>query len=45
MVKILVIQTLNNLSDERPSYLNTDRLSYVRFPGLGLSTALTDDTP
>ncbi|GAL96671.1 transposase, partial, partial [Acetobacter tropicalis] len=37
MFKILVIQTLNNLSDERTEYLINDRLSFMRFPGLGLS--------
>jgi transposase len=35
--KILVIQTLNNLSDERTEYLINDRLSFIRFRGLGLS--------
>lgn len=42
MFKILVIQTLNNLSDKRAQYLNNTRLSFVSFPDLGLSTALTD---
>ena len=37
MFKILVIQTLNNLSDERTEYLINDRLSFMRFLGLGLS--------
>ena len=31
MFKILVIQTLNNLSDERTEYLINDRLSFMRF--------------
>lgn len=35
--KILVIQTLNNLSDERTEYLINDRLSFMRFLGLELS--------
>ena len=30
MFKILVIQTLNNLSDERTEYLINDRLSFMR---------------
>jgi len=37
MFKILVIQTLNNLSDERTEYLINDRISFMRFLGLGLS--------
>ncbi|WP_249212885.1 IS5 family transposase [Acetobacter thailandicus] len=36
MFKILLIQTLNNLSDERTEYLISDRLSFMRFLGLGL---------
>jgi hypothetical protein len=40
--KILVIQTLNNLSDERTEYLINDRLSFVRFLGLGLSDRVPD---
>ena len=35
MFKILVIQTLNNLSDERTEYLINDRLSFMRFLGRG----------
>jgi IS5 family transposase len=37
MFKILVIQMLNNLSDERTEYLINDRLSCMRFLHLGLS--------
>jgi transposase len=37
MFKILIIQTLNNLSDERTEYQFNDRLSFMRFRGLGLS--------
>jgi len=40
--KILVIQTLNNLSDERTEYLINDRLSFMRFLGLGLSDRVPD---
>ncbi|MBB3884991.1 IS5 family transposase [Acetobacter oeni] len=42
MFKILVIQTLNNLSDERTESLINDRLSFMRFPGLGLSDRVPD---
>ncbi|WP_249193762.1 IS5 family transposase [Gluconobacter wancherniae] len=42
MFKILVIQTLNNLSDERTEYLVNDRLSFMRFLGLGLSDQVPD---
>ena len=42
MFKILVIQTLNNLSDERAEYLINDRLSFMRFLGLGLSDRVPD---
>lgn len=37
MFKILVIQTLNNLSGERTEYLINDRLLLMYFLGLGLS--------
>ena len=36
MFKILVIQATNNLSDERAEFLINDRLSFMRFLGLGL---------
>ncbi|MBF0853767.1 transposase [Gluconobacter wancherniae] len=42
ILKILVIQTLNNLSDERTEYLINDRLSFMRFLGLGLSDRVPD---
>src|SRR6202047_396483 len=35
MFKILVIQATNNLSDERAEFLINDRLSFMRFLGLG----------
>ncbi|GFE98187.1 hypothetical protein DmGdi_32600 [Gluconobacter sp. Gdi] len=38
--KVLEIQTLNNLSDERTVYLINDRLCFMRFLGLGLSDRL-----
>ncbi|OAJ69060.1 transposase [Gluconobacter cerinus] len=37
-----MIQTLNNLSDERTEYLINDRLSFMRFLGLGLSDRVPD---
>ena len=42
MFKILVIQTTNNLSDERAEFLINDRLSFMRFLGLGLSDRIPD---
>lgn len=42
MFKILVIQTINTLSDERIEYLINDRLSFMRFLGLGLSDRVPD---
>ena len=37
MFKVLIIQAANNLSDERTEFLINDRLSFMRFFGLGLS--------
>ena len=42
MFKLLVIQTVNTLSDERCEYLVNDRLSFMRFFGLGLSDRVPD---
>jgi Transposase domain (DUF772) len=42
MFKILVIQSINNLSDEGAEYLINDRLSFMRFLGLGLSDRVPD---
>ena len=42
MFKILVIQARNNLSDERAEFLINDRLSFMRFLGLGLSDRIPD---
>ncbi|GAN94798.1 transposase [Gluconobacter thailandicus F149-1 = NBRC 100600] len=42
MFKILVIQTLNNLSDERTEYLINDRLPFMRFLGLALPDRVPD---
>ena len=42
MFKILIIQAVNNLSDERTEFLINDRLSFMRFLGLGLSDRVPD---
>jgi IS5 family transposase len=42
MFKILVIQTANNLSDERAEFLINDRLSFMRFLGLSWSDRVPD---
>jgi hypothetical protein len=42
MFKILVVQTHNNLSDERSEFLINDRLSFMRFLGLGLGDRVPD---
>ena len=42
MFKILVIHPTNNLSDERAEFLINDRLSFMRFPGLGLEDRVPD---
>src|SRR3981189_3297391 len=44
MFKILVIQATNNLSDERAEFLINDRLSFMRFLGLGLSDRISAAT-
>lgn len=42
MFKVLVIQAANALSDERTEFLINDRLSFMRFLGLGLSERVAD---
>lgn len=42
MFKVLVIQTTNHLSDERTEFLINDRLSFMRFLGLGLDDRAPD---
>lgn len=37
MFKVLVIQSANSLSDERTEFPISNRLSFMRFRGLGLS--------
>ena len=42
MFKVLVLQANHNLSDERTEYLIKDRLSFMRFLGLGLADTVPD---
>ena len=42
MFKILLLQAMHGLSDERTEYLIKDRLSFMRFLGLGLSNTVPD---
>lgn len=42
MFKILVLQQLNNLSDDRIEYQVRDRLSFMRFLGLNLEDRVAD---
>lgn len=42
MFKILLLQAMHSLSDERAEYLIKDRLSFMRFLGLSLSDAVPD---
>src|ERR1700745_2021372 len=42
MLKVLILQTMHALSDERCEYLIKDRLSFMRFLGLGLADPVTD---
>ena len=42
MFKILVIQAQNNLADDRAEFLINDRLSFMRFLGLGLTDKVPD---
>ena len=44
MFKVLVLQALYNLADEHVEYLIRDRLSFMRFLGLGLEGAVPDAT-
>ena len=44
MFKVLVLQTLYNLADEQVEYQIRDRLSFMRFLGLGLEDAVPDAT-
>ena len=42
MFKVLVLQTQNSLSDERAEFYLRDRLTWMRFLGLGLGDAVPD---
>lgn len=42
MLKVLVIQSLYNLSDDQTEYQVRDRLSFMRFLGLSLSDTIPD---
>ena len=42
MFKILVLQQLNNLSDDRIEYQIRDRISFMRFLGLGFEDRIPD---
>jgi IS5 family transposase len=42
--KVLILQTMHSLADERCEYLIKDRLSFMRFLGLGLSGPVPDGT-
>ena len=42
MFKVLILQAMHALSDERTEFLIKDRLSFMRFLGLGLADAVPD---
>jgi transposase, IS5 family len=42
MFKVLILQTQNNLSDERTEFYLRDRLTWMRFRGLGLGDGVPD---
>ena len=42
LFKMLVLQRMNNLSDDRLEYQVRDRLSFMRFLGLGLAGVVPD---
>jgi IS5 family transposase len=42
MFKVLVIQAMDNLSDERAEFLINDRMSFMRFLGLALADRVPD---
>ena len=43
MFKILILQSLYNLSDHQTEYQIRDRLSFIRFLGLGLGSKVPDE--
>jgi transposase len=42
MFKVLILQAMHALSDERTEFLIKDRLSFMRFLGLGLADSVPD---
>src|SRR6267154_4667727 len=44
MFRMLVLQALNNLSDEQVEYQVRDRLSFTRFLGFGIEDSIPDAT-
>lgn len=44
MFKVLILQALYNLSDAQAEFMIKDRLSFLRFLGLGLDAAVPDAT-
>ena len=42
MFKVLILQSQNNLSDERTEFYLRDRLSWMCFLGLGLGDPVPD---
>ena len=44
MWKVLILQASHSLSDERTEFLIKDRLSFMRFLGLGLADPVPDAT-
>ena len=42
MFKVLILQTMHSLSDERTEYLIKDHLSFMRFLGLSLADGVPD---
>src|SRR4030081_3937315 len=44
MFRMLVLQALNNLSDEQVEYQERDRLSFSRFLGLAIEDSIPDAT-
>ena len=42
MFKVLILQTMHSLSDERCEYLIKDRLSFMRFLGISVADAVPD---
>ena len=45
MFKVLILQAMHSLSDERCEYLIKDRLSFMRFLGISVADAVPDANP